>query len=108
MEFRHESWFCQEVYDLLSDHNAIFCILSAPGLPSDAVVTGSSTYVRFHGADSWYDYHYTQEELSKWAREIKKLKADTFAYFNNDVNAYAPYNALELDKMLTDATLRRR
>ena len=100
IEFRHKSWFCQEVYDLLSHHGAIFCILSAPDLPSDAVKTGRSAYIRFHGADSWYDYHYTQEELSKWAEEIKKLKVDTSAYFNNDVNAYAPANALELAEML--------
>jgi uncharacterized protein YecE (DUF72 family) len=61
--FRHESWFCKEVYDLLSSHNAIFCILSAPGLPSGAVVTGKFAYVRFHDADSWYDYNYSQKEL---------------------------------------------
>jgi uncharacterized protein YecE (DUF72 family) len=72
------------------------------------VVTGRLAYVRFHGTDCWYDYHYSQDQLSKWAKQIKKLKVDTFAYFNNDVNAYAPGNALELDKWLTDVTPHTR
>jgi uncharacterized protein YecE (DUF72 family) len=104
IEFRHQSWSCQEVYDLLSAHEAILCILSAPRLPSEAVATGKVAYVRFHGTDSWYDYKYSQAELKKWAGQIKKLKVETFAYFNNDVNAYAPFNALELDKILTRST----
>jgi uncharacterized protein YecE (DUF72 family) len=87
--------------------NSYFCILSAPGLPSDIVVTGKFADVRFHGVDSWYDYHYSQEELKEWAQQIKKLKADAFAYFNNDVDAYAPYNALELGKMLKGLSLVR-
>ena len=108
VEFRHKSWFCKEVYDLLASRKAIFCILSAPGFPSDAVVTGELAYVRFHGAESWYDYHYSKEELREWARRIRKLKVDTFGYFNNDVNACAPFNALELDRMLKHSRQSRR
>jgi uncharacterized protein YecE (DUF72 family) len=108
IEFRHRSWFCKEVYHLLSSHNAILCVLSAPDLPSDAIATGRLAYVRFHGVNSWYDYQYNKEELRKWANRIKKLKVDTFCYFNNDVNAYAPYNALELAEMLTDLPQRGR
>ena len=60
IEFRHISWFFKEVHDLLSSLNAIFCVLSASNLPSDAAVTGRFTYVRFHGIDLWYNYHYCQ------------------------------------------------
>jgi len=102
MEFRHKSWFCKEVYDLLSSHKAIFCIISAPKLPSDAVVSARFAYVRFHGVDKMYDYQYSRKELRTWAEQIKKLEGDTFAYFNNDVNAHAPKNALELVKMLVN------
>lgn len=105
IEFRHKSWFCKDAYDLLSSQNAILCILSAPKLPLGAVVTGKLSYVRFHGVDSWYDYHYSRQELRNWAKQIKRLQVDSFAYFNNDVNAYAPKNASELDRML--ASLRQ-
>jgi uncharacterized protein YecE (DUF72 family) len=106
IEFRHGSWFCREVYDLLSAHHAIFCILSAPNLPSDPVATGKVAYARFHGATSWYNYDYSEQELKEWAQQIKKLKLNTFAYFNNDVNAYAPSNALKLCEMLAERTGR--
>jgi uncharacterized protein YecE (DUF72 family) len=96
IELRHKSWFCKKVYDLLSSYNAICCILSAPGLSSDVAVTGKLAYVRLHGVDSWYDYNYSPKELKEWARKIKQLKVDTFAYFNNDWYAYAPHNAVEL------------
>jgi uncharacterized protein YecE (DUF72 family) len=108
MEFRHKSWFCQEVYDLLSVHKAIFCILSAPKLPSDAVATGKAAYVRFHGETSWYSYDYSEEELKEWAQQIRKLKSKTFAYFNNDVNAHAPSNALRLQALLNPPSRRRQ
>jgi uncharacterized protein YecE (DUF72 family) len=108
MEFRHKSWFCREVYDLLCAHNAIFCILSAPELPSDPITTGKMAYVRLHGADSWYNYDYGEDELKDWARQIKRLKRECFAYFNNDVNAYAPSNALRLQTMLQPSSRRRR
>ncbi len=106
IEFRHKSWFCREVYDLLSAHHAVFCILSAPKLPSDAVATGKIAYVRFHGAGSWYNYDYDDEELKKWVQQIRKLKLNTFAYFNNDVNAYAPSNALRLQALLKPSSRR--
>jgi uncharacterized protein YecE (DUF72 family) len=108
IEFRHKSWFCREVYDLLCAHNAIFCILSAPELPSDPITTGKMAYVRLHGADSWYNYDYGEDELKDWARQIKRLKRECFAYFNNDVNAYAPSNALRLQTMLQPSSRRRR
>jgi uncharacterized protein YecE (DUF72 family) len=108
IEFRHKSWFCREVYDLLCVHNAIFCILSAPELPSDPITTGKMAYVRLHGADSWYNYDYGEDELKDWARQIKRLKRECFAYFNNDVNAYAPSNALRLQTMLQPSSRRRR
>jgi uncharacterized protein YecE (DUF72 family) len=108
IEFRHKSWFCQEVYDLLSSHEAIFCILSVPNLPPDAVATGKIAYVRFHGTDSWYNYDYGEEELRGWAQRIKPLKRECFAYFNNDVNAYAPSDALKLQAMLRPSARQRQ
>jgi len=108
IEFRHKSWFCKEVYNLLSSHKVIFCIISAPKLPSEVVSTGKLAYVRLHGVESWYDYHYSEGELRQWAEQIKKLKIGTYVYFNNDVNAHAPKNGLELNRMLAGSLKRRR
>jgi uncharacterized protein YecE (DUF72 family) len=32
VEFRHESWFCDEVYDLLRKYRVACCVVSAPGV----------------------------------------------------------------------------
>jgi uncharacterized protein YecE (DUF72 family) len=52
----------------------------------------------------WYNYHYSKDELISWAEKIKNLEYEnSFIYFNNDYNAYAPKNALELINLLNNA-----
>ena len=101
IEFRHKSWYVEEVYQLLKEHQTAFCMVSAPSLPADAIATSPIAYIRFHGADRWYRYDYSDEELSQWAEKIKGLPAeDCFIYFNNDFEAYAVKNAASLRQML--------
>lgn len=101
IEFRHKSWFIPEVYEKLKTNGIIFCIVSAPELPEDFVKTADDVYIRFHGKTNWYADNYSDEELREWAKKIKKSKAKRiWVYFNNDANAYAPWNALKLRKIL--------
>ncbi len=103
IEFRHDSWIRDETFDLLKEHGAAYCILSAPELKTHIKKTAPFSYVRFHGASGWYSHDYSDEELSRWAREIGKLrKAGTkgYAYFNNDFEACAVRNAAYLRSKL--------
>lgn len=101
IEFRHKSWWDEETYTLLKKHKAIFCILSSPSLPDDFVVTSDIIYIRFHGVKDWYRYDYPPEELEEWADKIKETKCkEIYCYFNNDFEAYAPKNALQLMEVL--------
>ena len=101
LEFRHPSWFIPEVYDKLKDNSIVFCTVSAPGLPEDFVKTADDIYVRFHGKESWYAYDYSKEELEEWIKKIKGLRPKrAWIYFNNDANAYAPFNALTLKELV--------
>jgi len=101
IEFRHKSWFCKEVFKLLRENNAIFCIVSAPRLPDVVEKTSKIAYIRFHGAGSWYASNYSKNELKNWAKKIKELKAkEIYCYFNNDYNAYAVENCKELKRIL--------
>ncbi len=114
IEFRHKSWWCEEVYQILKENNIAFCSVSAPNLPEE-VVDGSFLYIRFHGKNRWYKYDYKKSELEKWARSIieiikernkkdkKKKKsagAQALIYFNNDYNGYAVKNAMEIRKII--------
>ncbi len=102
LEFRHQSWFDKEVYDVLKANHVVFCILSAPDdLPEDLVVTGKTAYVRFHGKDKWYDYLYSEQELEKWKDRLSGLNTieQLYVYFNNDMNGNAVKNASTLSEM---------
>lgn len=105
IEFRHNSWFEEEVYDILTKHKVAFCILSAPeGLRDDPVVTADFAYVRFHGTKYWYNHDYSQEELQKWSDIIRSLDVkNVYIYFNNDYHANAVKNAQQLSEMLNAA-----
>ncbi len=101
VEFRHESWFTEEVYDKFKKNNIIFCIVSSPEMPETFAKTADDIYIRFHGKMSMYGSLYTNKELKNWAKKIRKSRAkNVWAYFNNDDNANAVRNALELRKIL--------
>jgi uncharacterized protein YecE (DUF72 family) len=101
IEFRHKSWWNEEVFEIFREKNLIFCSISAPKLPEKLIKTSNIIYIRFHGKDNWYKYKYSTEELKQWAELIKKENPEVlFAYFNNDFYGYAPENALELIHLL--------
>ncbi len=101
VEFRHRSWWNEEVFKTLRENDITFCTVDAPGLPNHLVETSSTGYIRFHGRSKWYDYDYPEEELETWAEELRRANFDeVFVYFNNDKNAYAPLNALTFRKIL--------
>jgi uncharacterized protein YecE (DUF72 family) len=98
-EFRHESWFCEDTYNLLKNFNAAFCIHDLVGIPTPRVITNDVIYIRFHGPTGKYAGNYSKSALQNWAKWIKdnlKGKKAVYAYFNNDYNAYAISNAKTL------------
>lgn len=101
IEFRHESWYTEEVYALLRSHKAIFCVVSSPKLPESIIETAETSYFRFHGRIGWYKYDYSDDELKNWAESIKKTKAkECYIYFNNDYQAFAVANCKKLKGFL--------
>lgn len=101
VEFRNQSWFCEEVYSLLRENRVGFCTISAPNLPQDLVATSHNAYVRFHGRNDWYRYLYSKGELQKWAEKIQRLEVkNVFCYFNNDYQANAVTNCQQLRENL--------
>jgi uncharacterized protein YecE (DUF72 family) len=103
IEFRHESWIDDAVFDILRGHNAGLCVFDMPGFGCPLVTTSDFAYVRFHGSESLYSSRYSDQELSQWAQRIaglgKKVKA-SYIYFNNDAEAFAVENAITLRNFL--------
>ena len=103
LEFRHESWLKDKVFEILRRHQTGFCIFDQPDMPCPAVVTSSFGYVRFHGKK--YSSSYTMQELASWAKKIVELATGLdsfFIYFNNDVRGYAVNNARTLREELSE------
>ena len=102
-EFRHPSWFCEEVYRLLRSADAALVIGDSPKWPFQArMLTSGWTLVRLHWGRRGRRGNYSEREISTWARRIAqwRRRADVFAYFNNDWEAFAVENAARLDRAL--------
>jgi uncharacterized protein YecE (DUF72 family) len=104
-EFREESWFTAEVYELLRRYNAALCVYYMNGYETPMEVTADFVYVRFHGAVSTYGGSYTDSQLAMWAKRIDQWRNDSkevFVYFNNDPDAHAIHNARTLAGFLVE------
>lgn len=103
VEFRHKSWWNEDVYAAFREAGIIFCSCSGPRLPDNLIKTADEIYIRFHGVDQWYRHDYSRVELEEWAEKIRASGAKrVWAYFNNDRDGYAISNARMLRKMLQD------
>jgi len=103
-EFRHDSWFTDEVYALLGKHGAALVIgdESSRWVKTPHVRTADWTYIRFHHGSLGRHGNYSASEIETWARRIAQWRRDTevYAYFNNDWEGYALRNARALKEHL--------
>ena len=102
-EFRHESWFVPDVYELLRAHGTALVVGDNPSRPFQThELTADWTFVRFHYGHRGRNGNYSERELEEWARRIEDWRArvDVYAYFNNDWEGYAVDNGLWLKKRL--------
>ena len=102
-EFRHESWFSEDVYALLRGHAAALVIADHPKWPFQAhELTTDWTLVRLHHGRRGRRGNYSQTEVEQWARRIARWRAtvEVFAYFNNDWEGFAVENAKLLRRRL--------
>jgi uncharacterized protein YecE (DUF72 family) len=101
VEFRHRSWWRENVFAAFREAGTIFCSCSGPRLPDDLVRTADDIYLRFHGVKQWYRHDYSPAELATWAAKIQESGAHrVWAYFNNDRDGYAIKNARTLIRLL--------
>lgn len=101
-EFRHDSWFVEEIYDLLSKNNIALCISDLKGKLSPEIITASFTYIRLHGPKNAYKGFYGLSKLRNWKSKMENWAKDisVFCYFDNDEKGYAIQDAKKLKKMV--------
>jgi uncharacterized protein YecE (DUF72 family) len=112
-EFRHNSWYEDDVLDILRKRNVALCISDHADAPAPWLATAQHVYVRGYGPSGRYHGSYPEPTLRRWADAISAWQAegrDTFVYFDNDQKAAAPRDAARLVKMIADGqprTMRR-
>lgn len=85
-EFRHPSWFDDEVFGLLRDHRAALCIAEAEdGLDVPFEATTDWGYLRLRRPD------YDRRELSAWVRRLRGHGwRDAFVFFKHEDEGHGP------------------
>jgi uncharacterized protein YecE (DUF72 family) len=106
VEFRHPSWHVEEIFALLAEHRAAYCVMSGADLPCVLRATADFVYIRMHGPDHHHLYagSYSDADLAWWAdriREWSRAGQDVFVYFNNDGHANAVRNARTLRALVS-------
>jgi uncharacterized protein YecE (DUF72 family) len=74
MEFRHESWFEDDVFAALREHDVALCGIEQEDFKSPMTSTASWGYVRLHRLD------YSDDTLVRWANRLYQNHEWTNAY----------------------------
>ena len=99
VEFRHRSWYEEEVVALLDRYGVGFVAHDLAGLISPRAACGRTAYVRFHGTGGRYWGRYSEAQMQDWAAwlvEQRSLGRSCWAYFNNDIHGHALEDARAL------------
>jgi uncharacterized protein YecE (DUF72 family) len=110
LEFRHPSWYCDEVFELLERHGVALCLHDRAGSEILKPFVGPFAYVRFHGLTGNYHGGYSRNTLDRWAAALRSQAdagRDVFAYFNNDPDAQATRDARTLRELMERGRGRR-
>jgi uncharacterized protein YecE (DUF72 family) len=91
-EFRHESWFVDEVYDLLRGANAALCQAESEKLDTPQVETADFVYLRLRKED------YSAATVAKLKKRIEQVleKGNVFVYFKHEDTPEGAINAERL------------
>jgi uncharacterized protein YecE (DUF72 family) len=96
MEFRHESWFSDDVYKLLRKANVALCQAESEKIETPDVATADYTYFRLRKED--YSAS-ARKALSKKVAEAA-ARGDVFVYFKHEDT---PEGALYAEALLKDS-----
>jgi uncharacterized protein YecE (DUF72 family) len=102
-EFRHTSWFCEEVYELLRGKDVALVIGDHPERPFQThEMTADWTFVRFHYGHRGRHGNYSETELDEWAARLRRWRREVtaYVYFNNDWEGFAVENGRGLMRRL--------
>ncbi len=96
-EFRHESWFNDEIYELLKSRNIALCIADTETIETPKTITANYGYLRLRRED------YQRIDVERWAKFVREQEADwqhVFVYFKHEESGIGPKLAQQMMQLL--------
>jgi uncharacterized protein YecE (DUF72 family) len=93
-EFRHASWLCDEVYELLKSRNIALCLAESEKLEIPKVFTADFGYFRLRKADYAPE---ARAALAEQVRDLLKQGRDAYVYFKHEDD---PHGAIWAEELL--------
>jgi uncharacterized protein YecE (DUF72 family) len=91
IEFRHLSWYKEEVFKCLNQHQVAMVLQDMPKSATPLEVTADDlVYLRFHGPSGNYKGSYSESFLYEYASYIMEWQQEgkfVYVYFNNTAGA---------------------
>jgi uncharacterized protein YecE (DUF72 family) len=97
-EFRHDSWFSDDVYDVLRKGDAALCVADTDAGATPLVPTTDFGYFRLRD-----DAGYTKPELVQWAATLRARDKDwksAFVFFKHEESGIGPKLAGQLSEII--------
>lgn len=96
-EFRHASWFEDEVFAALKARNVSLCIADTETLATPQIATADYGYLRLRRED------YTEADVHRWSQFVREQTdrwGEAFVYFKHEEAGIGPKLALQMTKIL--------
>ena len=96
-EFRHDSWFDDEIFDLLKSRNIALCIADTDTIATPRKITADYGYLRLRRED------YQTTDVEHWAEFARQQEAnwkDAFVYFKHEESGIGPKLARQMLELL--------
>ncbi|GAA4571898.1 DUF72 domain-containing protein [Planotetraspora kaengkrachanensis] len=106
VEPRHESWWTDEIREILAERGAALCWADRLGRPQSPLWrTADWIYLRLHEGRGRTWPSYGEQALKSWLNRLREAGdvRDAYVYFNNDRGGAAVRNALTLALLAEDA-----
>lgn len=89
-EFRHASWFVNEVYRVLGKYNVALCFAESDELQTPIVLTANFSYYRLRKSE--YSAEDNQEHINRFSRGVQAGR-DIFAFIKHEERPESALNA---------------
>jgi uncharacterized protein YecE (DUF72 family) len=99
-EFRHPTWFDDEVFAHLRNHNAALCIAESSDLVTPSLATTDFGYLRLRRED------YAKPDIVRWAKFIQAQQENwshAFVYFKHEESGVGPQLAKQMMEELGES-----